>query len=68
MIENSHKLCNEKGHGVNKDNKGKSPIPSLFNDPEVLSSASDKTKLLKTFLRICMTQVSLYLLSLLKLI
>ena len=26
-------------------NKGKSPIPPLFNDPEVLSSASDKSKL-----------------------
>ena len=26
-------------------NKGKSVIPSLFNDPEVLSSASDKAKL-----------------------
>ena len=26
-------------------NKGKSPIPSLFNGPEVLSSASDKAKL-----------------------
>ena len=25
--------------------KDKSPIPSLFNDPEVLSSASDKAKL-----------------------
>ena len=26
-------------------NKGKSAIPSLFNDPKVLSSASDKAKL-----------------------
>ena len=26
-------------------NKGKSAIPPLFNDPEVLSSASDKAKL-----------------------
>ena len=26
-------------------NKGKSAIPSLFNSPEVLSSASDKAKL-----------------------
>ena len=26
-------------------NKGKSAIPPLFNDPEVLSSASDKEKL-----------------------
>ena len=31
-------------------NKGKSAIPPLFNGPEVLSSASDKTKLLKIFL------------------
>ena len=46
-------------------NKGKSAVPPLFNDLEVLSSASDKAKLLKTFLRtlILMTQVSLYLLS-----
>ena len=37
-------------------------IPPLLNGPEVLSSASDKAKLLKTFLRtlILMTQVSLY--------
>ena len=52
-------------------NKGKSPIPSLFNSLEMLPSAFDNTKfLLKTFLRtlILMTQVSLYLLSLLKLI
>ena len=44
--------------------KGKSTIPPLFNDPEVLSSASDKAELFtKTFLRtlILMTQVSLYL-------
>ena len=27
-------------------NKGKSAMPPLFNDPEVLSSASDKAKLL----------------------
>ena len=27
-------------------NKGKSAIPPLFNNPEVLSSASDKAKLL----------------------
>ena len=40
------------------------------NRPEVLSSGSDKAKLLKTFLRnlIFMTQVSLYLFSLLELI
>ena len=31
-------------------NKGKSAIPLLFNGLEVLSSASDKTKLLKIFL------------------
>ena len=48
-------------------NKGKSAIPSLLNSPEVLSSASDKAKLLKTFLRtlILMIQVSLYQFSLL---
>ena len=45
--------------------KGKSAIPPLFNGPEVLPSASDKAKLLKTFLRtlISTTQVSLYLFS-----
>ena len=32
-------------------NKGKSAVPPLFNIPEVLSSASDKAKLPKTFLR-----------------
>ena len=32
-------------------NKGKSAIPPLFSSPEVLSSTSDKVKLLKTFLR-----------------
>ena len=53
-------------------NKGKSAILPLFNDSEVLSSASDKPKLFaeniskKSF--ILMTQVSLYLFSLLKLI
>ena len=43
-------------------NKGKSTISPLFNDPEVLSSASDRLKLLlQTFLRtqILMTQASL---------
>ena len=43
----------------------------LFNGPEVLSFASDKVKLFaKTFLRalILMTQVSLYLPSLVELI
>ena len=51
-------------------NKGKSAIPPLFNGLEVLSSASDKAKLLKTFLRtlILMTQVSLDLFFLLELI
>ena len=51
-------------------NKGKSAIPPVFNGPGVLSSASDKAKLLKTFLRtlILMTQVSLYLFFLLELI
>ena len=51
-------------------NKGKSAIPPLFNGPEVLSTASDKAKLPKTFLRnlILMTQVSLYLFFLLELI
>ena len=50
--------------------KGKSAIPPLFNKLEVLSSASDKTKLLKTFLRILilMTPVTLYLVSVLELI
>ena len=45
-------------------------MPSLFNDLEVLSSASGKAKLLKTFIRtlILMTEVSLYLFSLLELI
>ena len=49
---------------------GKSTIPPLFKSPEMLSSASGNTKLLKTFLRtlFLMTQVSLYLLSLLELI
>ena len=51
-------------------NKGKSAISPLFNSLEVLSSASDKATLLKTFLRtlILMTQVSLCLVSLLELI
>ena len=51
-------------------NKGKSAIPLLFNRPDVLSSASDKAKLLKTFLRnlILMNQVSLYPFFLLELI
>ena len=48
-------------------NKGKSAIPPLFNDPKVLSSASDKTKLFLSTL-ILMTQVSLYMFSLLELI
>ena len=51
-------------------NKGKPAIPPLFNGPEMLSFASDQAKLLKTCIRILilMTQVSLYLLSLLELI
>ena len=52
-------------------NKGKSAIPTLFNGPEVLSSAYDKENcLLKTFLitLVLITQLSLYLFSLLELI
>ena len=52
-------------------NKGKSAIHPLFSGREVLSCASDKAKFfLKTFLEtlILMTQVSLYLFSLLELI
>ena len=52
-------------------NKGKSAIPSLFNGPEMLSSASDKAKLFaKNFHRtlILMTHISLYPFSLLELI
>ena len=55
-------------------NKGKSTITPLFNGPEVLPSASDKAKLfaenfsLNSNLDQLMTQVSLYLLSLLELI
>ena len=51
-------------------NKGKSAISPLFNAPEVLSSASDKAKLLKTFQRILilMTHVSVYLFSFVELI
>ena len=52
--------------------KGKSAMPSLFNAPEVLSSTYliKQNCLLKTFLRtpILMTQVSLYMFSLLELI
>ena len=50
--------------------KGKSTIPPLFSEPEAWSSASDKAKLLTFFLRtlILMTEVSLYLFSLLELI
>ena len=46
--------------------KGKSAILPLYNDPEVLSSTSDKKNcLLKTFLRtlILTTQLFLYLFS-----
>ena len=52
-------------------NKGKSATPPLFNGPEAFSSASDKVKLFaENFLRtlILLTQISLYLLSLLELI
>ena len=52
-------------------NIGKSSIPPLFNDPEVFSYASDKSKLIaKNFLRtlILMTQISFYLFSLPELI
>ena len=52
-------------------NKGKSAIPPLFNRPEVLSSASDKAKLFAENFSMnsnLMTQVSLYLFSLLELI
>ena len=50
-------------------NKSKYAIPPLINSPEVLSSAKQNC-FLKTFLRtlILMTQVSLYLFSLLELI
>ena len=49
-------------------NKGTSAIPSLFNRPEVLSSASDKAKLFaeNSSKKILMTQVSLYLFFLLE--
>ena len=52
--------------GNNVLSEGKSVLPPLFNDPEVLSSASDKaTFLLKRFIgtRILMSEVSLYMLS-----
>ena len=51
-------------------NKGKSVIPPLINELEVLSSTSDKVKLLKTFLKtqILMTQVSLYVFFFLELL
>ena len=52
-------------------NKGKSAIPPLFNDPEVLPSATDKAKLFaETFSKnsVLMNQLSLYLFSLLELI
>ena len=48
------------GNASNLLNKGKSTVPPLFNGQEVLSSASDKAKLL--------IQISLYLFSLLELI
>ena len=37
-------LCHEFWQIPNSVNKGKSATPPLFNSPEVLSSASDKTK------------------------
>ena len=52
-------------------NKYKSTIPPLFNSPEVQCSASDKAKLFTENVSknsILMTQVSLYLFSLLELI
>ena len=51
-------------------NKDKSDIPPLFNDLEVLSSVIDKAKLPKTFARtlVLMTQVAIYLFSILELI
>ena len=48
--------------------KGKSAIPPLFNDPEVLSSASDKAKLFDKNFSMNSNQVSLHLFSLLELI
>ena len=51
--------------------KDKFAIPPLFNGPEVLSSAFEKTKFFaENFLRtpILMTQVSLHLFTLLELI
>ena len=49
--------------------KSKSAISLLFNGPEVLSSASDKAKLFaENFSKIRVTEVSLYLISLLELI
>ena len=38
--------------------KGKYDIPPLFNSPEVLSSASDNTKLVKSFLRTLILKVT----------
>ena len=51
-------------------NKGKSAIPLVFSGPEVLSSPSDKAKLVKPFLRtlIFMIQVSFCLFFVLELI
>ena len=48
-------------------NKGESSIPPLFNDPELLSSLSCKVILIAKTL-ILMSQVSLYLFSLVELI
>ena len=54
-------------------NKGKSAIPPLFSNPEVLSSTSDKATWFGeyfyiTFIIILMTHVSLHLFFLLELI
>ena len=42
-------------------NKGKSAISPLFSGPEALFSASDKEKLLKTFLRTLILMTRTYL-------
>ena len=68
----SQKLGSQDFWGITNSalNKNKSTILLLFKGPEVLSSASDKVKLPKSFLRtlILMTWVSLYLFSVLELI
>ena len=68
----SQKLCSCNFCQIaNSDlDKGKSAIPPLFNDPEVLPSPSDKAKLFADFLRtlILMIHVCFYLFFLLELI